>query len=103
MMFSYISQVEFTHPTPNVMKKKSVKSTNPGVSKNRGMFPPKWMVYFMENPMNKWMIWGVKTHHFWKHPNPGVSLALFFKDNGNLPTHLESGLRKESNDYGMTC
>ena len=28
-----------------------------GVSKNRGT--PKWMVYFMENPMNKWMIWGV--------------------------------------------
>ena len=25
-----------------------------GVSKNRGT--PKWMVYFMENPMNKWMI-----------------------------------------------
>ena len=21
--------------------------------------PPKWMVYFMENSMNKWMIWGV--------------------------------------------
>ena len=21
--------------------------------------PPKWMVYFMENPMNKWMIWVV--------------------------------------------
>ncbi len=21
--------------------------------------PPKWMVYFMENPMNKWMIWGL--------------------------------------------
>ena len=20
------------------------------------VFPPKWMVYFMENPMNKWMI-----------------------------------------------
>ena len=27
-----------------------------GVSKNRGT--PKWMVYFMENPMNKFMIWG---------------------------------------------
>ena len=27
-----------------------------GVSKNSG--PPKCMVYFMENPMNKWMIWG---------------------------------------------
>ena len=23
------------------------------------MLPPKWMVKIMENPMNKWMIWGV--------------------------------------------
>ena len=22
----------------------------------------------MEKPMNKWMIWGVLTHYFWKHP-----------------------------------
>ena len=27
-----------------------------GVSKNTGT--PKWMVKIMENPMNKWMIWG---------------------------------------------
>ena len=27
------------------------------VSKNKGT--PKWMVNMMENPMNKWMIWGV--------------------------------------------
>ncbi len=27
---------------------------------------PKWMVKIMENPMNKWMIWGY--HYFWKHP-----------------------------------
>ena len=33
--------------------------------KNRGG-PPKWMVKMMENPMNKWMIWGY--HYFWKHP-----------------------------------
>ncbi len=25
-----------------------------------------WMVKIMENPMNKWMIWGY--HYFWKHP-----------------------------------
>ena len=37
------------------------------VSKNRGWFPPKWMVKIMENPMNKWMIWGF-SHYFWKHP-----------------------------------
>ena len=36
-----------------------------GVSKNNGT--PKWMVYFMENPMNKWMIWGAHPY-FWKHP-----------------------------------
>ena len=36
------------------------------VSKNRGIYPPKWMVKIMENPMNKWMIWG--HHYFWKHP-----------------------------------
>ncbi len=36
------------------------------VSKNRGT--PKWMVKIMENPMNKWMIWGVFPY-FWKHPN----------------------------------
>ena len=33
------------------------------------MFPkirgtPKWMVYCLENPMNKWMIWGF-SHYFW--------------------------------------
>ena len=41
---------------------------NMGVSKYRGG-PPKWMVKIMENPMNKWMIWGVFTHDFWKHPH----------------------------------
>ena len=39
-----------------------------GVSKNRGVKPPKWMVKIMEIPMNKWMIWGVFTHYFRKHP-----------------------------------
>ena len=34
-------------------------------TKNRGILPPKWMVYFMvPNPMNKWMIWGVFPY-FW--------------------------------------
>ena len=39
------------------------------------MFPkiggknPKWMVKIMvQNPMNKWMIWGVKTHIFGSTP-----------------------------------
>ena len=34
------------------------------VSKNKG----KWMVYFMENPMNKWMIWGVFPLFLVQHP-----------------------------------
>ena len=36
-----------------------------GVSKNRGK-TPKWRVKIMENPTQKWMIWGY--HYFWKHP-----------------------------------
>ena len=32
------------------------------MSKNRGT--TKWMVYFMEIPMNKWMIWGGKNPYF---------------------------------------
>ena len=35
------------------------------VSKNRGILPPKMDgENFMENPMNKWMIWGVKNPLF---------------------------------------
>ena len=30
-----------------------------GVEPKIGGKLPTWMVYFMENPMNKWMIWGV--------------------------------------------
>ena len=49
------------------------------------MFPkksgtPKWMVLeLMENPMNKWMIWGVKTPLFLgRHPYVlGSKLTLF--------------------------
>ena len=37
------------------------------VSKNRGT--PKWMVKIMENPMNKWMIWGVFPLFLVQHPN----------------------------------
>ena len=53
------------------------------VSKNYGT--PKWMVYFMENPIKHGMIWGY--HYFWKHPfgclgyfsNWDVIVVLFFK------------------------
>ena len=35
------------------------------VSKNLGFLPPKMDgENFMENPMNKWMIWGVKNPLF---------------------------------------
>ena len=30
-----------------------------GVNPKIGGKPPKWMVKIMENPMNKWMLWGV--------------------------------------------
>ena len=57
-------------PLSNVKKTKEISDLRfdqnyMGVSKNRGT--PKWMVYFMENPMNKWMIWGAHPY-FWKHP-----------------------------------
>ena len=45
-----------------------------------GGFPPKWMVKIMENPMYKWMIWGVFTHHFRKPP--GLSKSLFVLSGG---------------------
>ena len=44
-----------------------------GVSKYRGT--PKWMVYFMENPMNKWMIWGVLPLFLECHPYNNRFLA----------------------------
>ena len=49
-----------------------------GVSKN-GRKPPKWMVYFMENPIKHGMIW--RYHYFWKHPHVHYSLvyAVVFK------------------------
>ncbi len=38
-----------------------------GVNPKIGVKTPKWMVKIMENPMNKWMIWGAHPY-FWKHP-----------------------------------
>ena len=54
-----------------------------------GILPPKWMVYFMENPMNKWLIWGY--HCFWKHPYQDVSKIDVFcwascRDKSNYPS-----------------
>ena len=48
-----------------------------GVSKNRGG-PPKWMVKIMENPMNKWMIWGYP--YLWKKPYNLVWCCWWFRN-----------------------
>ena len=62
-----------------------------GVSKNRGG-PPKWMVKIMvPNPMNKWMIWGVKT--FLETPissHLNSSPSTLFYDMNWLPNHVAS-------------
>ena len=60
-------------------KKCLYRSTDICISKNRGILPPKRMVKIMENPMNKWMIWGY--HYFWKHPDmfhvsPTISIVF---------------------------
>ena len=47
-----------------------------GVEPKIGGKTPKWMVKIMENPMNKWMIWGY--HYFWKHPNKTVKQSKTF-------------------------
>ena len=46
-------------------------------TKNRGgkTGTPKWMVKIMENPMNKWMIWGY--HYFWEHPFVEMFICFF--------------------------
>ena len=50
-----------------------------------------WMVYFMENPMNKWMIWGVFPY-FWKHPYLGggsSNIFYFHPENWGRWTHFD--------------
>ena len=39
-----------------------------GVSKNRGILPPKWMVKIRENPYEHMGWFGGFSHYFWKHP-----------------------------------
>ena len=48
----------FSYVFPLVLESPQTWILDMDVSKNRGK-PPKWMVKIMENPMNKWMIWGV--------------------------------------------
>ena len=47
-----------------------------GASKNRGVYPPKWMVYFMENPIKIDDLGGFYHPYFWKHPYGGSAYYL---------------------------
>ena len=59
---------------------------NLGVSKNNAT--PKWMVKIMENPMNKWMIWGVLPPVFLvQHPFPNDRRTKKFRCQIKLCTH----------------
>ena len=57
-----------------------------GVEPKIGVFyPPKWMVKIMENPMNKWMIWGGFTPLFLvQHPFVGFNFRAMFDFFGAL-------------------
>ena len=73
-------------------------SSHIGVSKNRGT--PKWMVKIMENPMNKWMIWGVNTTIFGNiHINQLVFLAKnvcnIAPGNDSMTSHLHREANKQ--------
>ncbi len=54
------------HGISSVNPQRSKKKGDLDVSKNRGVFLQNgWFI--MENPMNKWMIWGVfGYHYFWR-------------------------------------
>ena len=82
-------------PTYLLWQVQSLKQMD--VSKNRGILPPKWMVFIkmenpikvwfiMENPMNKWMIWGgVFLLFLVQHPNLGkhsIILLLSYRWSG---------------------
>ena len=43
---------------PNFFQQNVLRFETGKVSKNRGIYTPKWMVKIMENPINSWMIWG---------------------------------------------
>ena len=58
-----------------------------GVSKNSGK-KTKWMVKIMENPMNKWMIWGVFPLFLEGHPYPNHFRQLNFTSLSPQPPNL---------------
>ena len=59
------------------------------------------MVYFMENPTNKWMIWGYP--YFWKHPNRlsfwFLFLTLSFKYQPKIYSRFKNSISKASACY----
>ena len=63
-------------------------------SKNRGVYPPKWMVYKMENPMNKWMIWekplflGNTQISFFGVANFRISIFEFYRFQNDKIDHM---------------
>ena len=52
------------------------------------MVPQKWMVKFMEHPMNKWMICEVKTPYFW------FNTFIKSRDKKSRPRENSSGWRR---------
>ncbi len=65
--------------------KKMGKGTAPASGcqpKNRGVYPPKWMVKIREKPIFWWMIWGAHPY-FWKHPS--LVLLMGFAKPAMLP------------------
>ena len=53
-----------------------------------GGTPPKWMVKIMENPMNKWMIWGVFPLFLVQHPYIGIIISHCENDTMKICTKI---------------
>ena len=72
-----------TNPVTLMSKKKT--NLKMWVFPKIGVFPPKWMVKIMENPMNKWMIWGVKPPPLFlvQHPCLKQQKRLKVRASGN--------------------
>ena len=58
-----------------------------------GVFPPKWMVKIMENPMKLYDLGG-KTHYCWKHPYGRFRRLL------HRTLFFERGMKFDANVYG---
>ena len=64
-----------------------------GVEPKIGGKPPKWMVKIMENPMNKWMIWGVFPIFLEGHP------LLFYTEIERLEPENGGNLLEEKENH----